>query len=174
MVPTPCKTCVMQYSLQVEQVCYIVCLSGTLSIYIDLWPFHIPLLNKKWRVNWIYFLMINLLDQIMSIHITHSNQSTSLLVFNTVLLCRYCGLAGESACFVNRRPWVQIPAVPRNAPVMPLFYSLYISFKSLFTLMRRVDWNYILVFSFHTNGEIMKLSSGSHRLVSSVDRAWDS
>lgn len=25
---------------------------------------------------------------------------------------RYCGLAGQSTCLVNRRPWVQIPAVP--------------------------------------------------------------
>ena len=25
---------------------------------------------------------------------------------------RCCGLAGQSTCLVNRRPWVQIPAVP--------------------------------------------------------------
>ena len=25
---------------------------------------------------------------------------------------RGCGLAGQGTCLVNRRPWVQIPAVP--------------------------------------------------------------
>lgn len=27
-------------------------------------------------------------------------------------LCRCCGLVGQSACLVNRRSWVQIPAAP--------------------------------------------------------------
>ena len=58
-------------------------------------------------------LMIDSLDQ----GISFSN-------FNKRLSCRYCGLAGESASLVNRRPWVQIPAVPQNVAMKGVFYFL--------------------------------------------------